>query len=72
MAPPARPPRPPACLVVPVALGAVLRLAHLGLLAARDPLFAVPVVDSLFHAKEALRILERGWLLPDGAAFYKG
>ncbi len=72
MAAPARQPRLPACVAVPVALAAVLRLAHLGLLAARDPLFAVPVVDSLFHAKEALRILDTGWLLPGSAAFYKG
>ncbi len=72
MAEPARGIRTPACLAVPVALAAVLRGVHLGLLAARDPLFAVPVVDSLFHAKEALRILESGWLLPGSAAFYKG
>ena len=72
MAAPARQSRLPACIAVPVALAAVLRLAHLGLLAARDPLFKVPVVDSLFHAKEALRILDTGWLLPGSAAFYKG
>ncbi len=72
MTAPARQLRLPACIAVPVAVAAVLRLAHLGLLAARDPLFAVPVVDSLFHAKEALRILDTGWLLPGSAAFYKG
>jgi uncharacterized membrane protein len=72
MAAPARTSRLPACIAVPVALAAVLRLVHLGLLAARDPLFTVPVVDSLFHAKEALRILDTGWLLSGSAAFYKG
>lgn len=60
------------CIAVPVALGAVLRLAHFGFLAARDPLFTIPVVDSLFHANEALRILDAGWLLPGSAAYYKG
>lgn len=60
------------CLAVPVALGAALRIAHFGFLAAGDPLFTIPVIDSLFHANEAQRILDSGWLLPTSAAYYKG
>nr|MBP7149804.1 tetratricopeptide repeat protein [Acidobacteriota bacterium] len=64
--------RVPLHLGLPVALAAGVRLAHFLFLAARDPLFRHPVVDSLYHAREALAILERGVLLPGSGAFYKG
>ncbi|RPJ83595.1 MAG: tetratricopeptide repeat protein [Acidobacteria bacterium] len=47
-------------------------MAHLGFLAARDPLFLSPVVDSWFHVSEAQQILQLGPLLPGTGAFYKG
>lgn len=59
-------------LVATAAVAAVLRLLHLGFMAARDPLFVHPVVDARYHATEALLMLEHGWLLPGGGAFYKG
>ena len=59
-------------LVGPLALAALLRGAHLGFLAARDPLFRDPVVDAWFHANQASLILSKGWLLPGVGAFYKG
>ena len=56
----------------PAALALVLRGAHLGFLASRDPLFAIPVVDAWFHFGQAQQIVSRGWLLPGSGAFYKG
>lgn len=59
-------------LLAPTLLAAVVRLGHLGFLAARDPLFREPVVDAWFHAHQALQIVDAGWLLPGTGAFYKG
>ncbi len=59
-------------LAGPLALAAIVRLAHMGALAARDPLFRDPVVDAWFHAHQASLILAKGWLLPGIGAYYKG
>ncbi|NJN64035.1 MAG: hypothetical protein HC882_03595 [Acidobacteria bacterium] len=58
--------------ILPAAVAALLRAAHLAFDAASDPLFTQPVVDSWFHAHQALQIIEKGWLLEGTGAFYKG
>lgn len=59
-------------VLVPTALALFVRAAHLVFLAARDPLFRFPVVDEWFHFDQARQVVERGWTLPGGMAFYKG
>lgn len=61
-----------AAWLLPVVVAAGLRIAELVIGALRDPLFAKPVVDTLFHAHQAREILEKGWLLAGTGAFYKG
>ena len=61
-----------ASIVVPLAVGVVLRALHFAFSALRDPLFLHPVVDSWFHAHQAQEILADGWLLAGTHAFYKG
>ncbi len=63
---------PPLHLIVPTAIGAVVRAVHLGSLAARDPLFLHPVADSWFHFHEATLVLDHDVLLSGIGAFYKG
>ncbi|MCC7263314.1 MAG: glycosyltransferase family 39 protein [Candidatus Latescibacteria bacterium] len=60
------------CLIVPTAVGALIRLVHLAFLAVRDPLFAIPIVDSRVYLGQAAEILKTGLLAPGSPAYAKG